>query len=210
MEVQRRTQAERSASTRAALLAAARPLFAQRGYADVGTPEIAAAAGMTRGALYHQFTDKLSLFTAVLEQLEEELVGQLAEQVAAAAPPDALAALSAALDGWLDACRDPALVRIALVDAPTVLGQHAWREIATRYGLGLAVRLLQEAIEVGLIHQQPVEPLAHVLLGAADEAALYVAYAADPDHARDQVKAVLHQLVNGLRTGLDPLPGPLR
>ena len=203
MEVQRRTQAERSASTRAALLAAARPLFAQRGYADVGTPEIAAAAGMTRGALYHQFTDKLSLFTAVLEQLEEELVGQLAEQVAAAAPPDALAALSAALDGWLDACRDPALVRIALVDAPTVLGQHAWREIATRYGLGLAVRLLQEAIEAGLIHQQPVEPLAHVLLGAADEAALYVATATEPDHAREQVKAVLHQLVSGLRTRPD-------
>lgn len=203
MKVQRRTQAERSASTRAALLSAARPLFAERGYANVGTPEIAAAAGMTRGALYHQFTDKLSLFTAVLEQLEEELVAELTEQVVAAAPPDALAALSAAFDGWLDACRDPALVRIALVDAPTVLGQRVWREIATRYGLGLTVRLLQEAVEAGLILQQPVEPLAHVLLGAADEAALYVAGATDPDHARDQVKAVLHRLVYGLRKGLD-------
>jgi AcrR family transcriptional regulator len=203
MEVQRRTQAERTAATRAALVSAARPLFAERGYADVSTPEIAAAAGMTRGALYHQFTDKLSLFTAVLEQLEEELVAQLAGQVAAAAPPDALAALSAALDGWLDACRDPALVRIALVDAPTVLGQQAWREIATRYGLGLAVQLLRQAVESGLIPEQPVEPLAHVLLGAADEAALYVASAREPDHARDQVKAVLHRLVFGLRTGPD-------
>jgi AcrR family transcriptional regulator len=203
MEVQRRTQAQRSAVTRAALVSAARPLFASRGYADVGTPEIAAAAGMTRGALYHQFTDKLSLFTAVLEQLEEELVAQLAEQVAAAAPPDALAALSAALDGWLDACRDPALVRIALVDAPTVLGQQAWREIATRYGLGLAVQLLHDAVEAQLILPQPVEPLAHVLLGAADEAALYVASATDPDQARDQAKAVLHQLVSGLRTEPD-------
>lgn len=203
MEVQRRTQAERSAATRAALTSAARPLFAERGYADVGTPEIAAAAGVTRGALYHQFTDKLALFTAVLEQLEEELVAQLAEQVAAAAPPDALAALSAALDGWLDACRDPALVRIALVDAPTVLGQQAWREIASRYGLGLTVQLLQGAVDAGLIRPQPVEPLAHVLLGAADEAALYVATATEPDHARDQVKAVLHQLVSGLRTRPD-------
>jgi AcrR family transcriptional regulator len=203
MEVQRRTQAERSAATRAALMNAARPLFAQRGYAGVGTPEIAAAAGVTRGALYHQFTDKLALFTAVLEQMEEDLVAQLAEQVAAAAPPDALAALSAALDGWLDACRDPALVRIALVDAPTVLGQQAWREIATRYGLGLTVQLLQGAVEAGLILPQPVEPLAHVLLGAADEAALYVATATEPDHARDQVKAVLHQLVYGLRTEPD-------
>ena len=203
MEVQRRTQAQRSAVTRAALVSAARPLFASRGYADVGTPEIAATAGMTRGALYHQFTDKLSLFTAVLEQLEEELVAQLAEQVAAAAPPDALAALSAALDGWLDACRDPALVRIALVDAPTVLGQQAWREIATRYGLGLAVQLLHDAVEAQLILPQPVEPLAHVLLGAADEAALYAASATDPDQARDQVRAVLHQLVSGLRTEPD-------
>ena len=203
MEVQRRTQAERTAATRAALVSAARPLFAERGYADVSTPEIAAAAGMTRGALYPQFTDKLALCTAVLEQLEEELVAQLAGQVAAAAPPDALAALSAALDGWLDACRDPALVRIALVDAPTVLGQQAWREIATRYGLGLAVQLLRQAVESGLIPEQPVEPLAHVLLGAADEAALYVASAREPDDARDQVKAVLHRLVFGLRTGPD-------
>ena len=203
MEVQRRTQAERSAATRAALLSAARPLFASRGYADVGTPEIAVAAGMTRGALYHQFADKLALFTAVLEQLEEELVAQLTEQVAAAAPPDALAALSAALDGWLDACRDPALVRIALVDAPTVLGQQAWREIANRYGLGLTVQLLLEAVDARLILAQPVEPLAHVLLGAADEAALYVASAAEPDRAREQVRAVLHRLVHGLRTGPD-------
>ena len=200
MQTQRRTQAERSATTRAALIRAARPLFAQRGYADVGTPEIAAVAGVTRGALYHQFSDKLSLFTAVLEQLEEELVARLADQVAASDPPDPLAALSAALDGWLDACRDPALVRIALVDAPTVLGQQAWREIAARYGLGLAVQLLRGAVEEGLILPQPVEPLAHVLLGAADEAALYVAGAAEPDHARDEVKAVLHRLVEGLRT----------
>ena len=199
MEVQRRTQAERTAATRTALLSAARPLFAQRGYANVGTPEIAAAAGMTRGALYHHFADKLALFTAVLEQLEEELVAQLAEQVAAAAPADALAALSAALDGWLDACRDPALVRIALVDAPTVLGQQAWREIATRYGLGLTVHLLRDAVEAGLILPQPIAPLAHVLLGAADEAALYVASATEPDDAREQVRAVLHRLVYGLR-----------
>jgi signal transduction histidine kinase len=94
-------------------------------------------------------------------------------------------------------------VRIALVDAPTVLGQQAWREIATRYGLGLALQLLRQAVESGLIPEQPVEPLAHVLLGAADEAALYVASAREPDHARDQVKAVLHRLVFGLRTGPD-------
>ncbi len=51
----KRTQAERSAATRAALVAAARPLFASRGYAGVATEELVRAAGVTRGALYHLF-----------------------------------------------------------------------------------------------------------------------------------------------------------
>ena len=77
----RRTQAERSEATRGALIAAARPLFAERGYAGVGTEEIVRAAGVTRGALYHHFDGKRELFEAVYEQIEAEL----AERIAAGA-----------------------------------------------------------------------------------------------------------------------------
>src|SRR3954468_20039951 len=102
MEVKRRTQAERSAATQAALIAAARPLFAARGYADVGTPEIAEAAGVTRGALYHQFADKTALFAAVTEAVEADVTARLVAEVAAAGHTDPLAALHGAVDAWLD------------------------------------------------------------------------------------------------------------
>ena len=73
MEIKRRTQEERSAATRDALIAAARTLWGQRGYAEVGTPEIATAAGVTRGAMYHQFADKAALFREVVEVVEQDV-----------------------------------------------------------------------------------------------------------------------------------------
>ena len=89
----RRTQAERTAATRAVLIDAARALFAEQGFANVSTQAIAAAAGVTRGALYHQFADKTALFTAVYEEVERTVVAEVAERIAAAQPPDALAAM---------------------------------------------------------------------------------------------------------------------
>src|SRR6476646_10607588 len=83
MESKGRTQEQRSTATRQALVAAARRLWAERGYAEVGTPEIAAAAGVTRGAMYHQFTDKAALFLAVVEAVEQDVMTRLATAVAA-------------------------------------------------------------------------------------------------------------------------------
>src|SRR4029079_16984863 len=77
MESKGRTQEQRSAATRRALVAAARRLWAERGYAEVGTPEIAAAAGVTRGAMYHQFADKAALFLAVAEAVEQDVMTRL-------------------------------------------------------------------------------------------------------------------------------------
>src|SRR4051794_7005353 len=101
MEVKRRTQAERTASTRGALIDAARRLWAARGYADVGTPEIAKAAGVTRGAMYHQFADKRDLFLAVAEAVEGDVTRRLGERVAASGAADPAAALRAATHPWL-------------------------------------------------------------------------------------------------------------
>ncbi|MCW3012966.1 MAG: TetR family transcriptional regulator [Solirubrobacterales bacterium] len=194
----KRTQEQRSAATRAALLAAARPLFSQRGYADVGTPEIVAAAGVTRGALYHQFDGKLALFEAVFEQVEQEVTERIGRVLAGSGATDAIAALRAGAEAWLDACAEPEVQRIILLEAPAALGWERWRELGMRYGMGLVEAALAAAMAAGEIPDQPVRPLAHVLIGALDEAALYVARAPDPQQARTEVGAVLDTLLAGL------------
>ena len=88
--------------------------------------------------------------------------------------------------------------RIILLDAPAVLGWEAWRELAGRYGLGLVQFGLQAAMEAGAIVAQPVAPLAHAVIGALNECALYVARAEDPAAAREQCVAVLDRILNGL------------
>jgi AcrR family transcriptional regulator len=194
----RRTQAERRATTRAALVGAARELFAARGYPAVGTAEIVRAAGVTRGALYHHFDGKDDLFAAVFEAVEADLVADLGGVMAALGDAPALDVLTAGLDGALDMALDPGLARIALVDAPAVLGWERWREIGWRYGMGLVETALQAAIDRGEIDPAPARPLAHVILGALDEAALYVARADDPASARAEMSQVLRRLVAGL------------
>lgn len=188
-----RTQAERSETTRAALLAAARSLFAERGYADVATEEIVRAAGVTRGALYHHFDDKRDLLRAVYEQLE----GEMAAQVAAQERPGAsvLETLSMGAGLFLDHCLEPEVQRIVLLDAPAVLGWEEWREIGARYALGLIEGLLRAGIEAGEVREQPVEPLAHALLGALDEIAMLVARADDPVAARADADETVRSLL---------------
>lgn len=194
----KRTQVERSEATRAALVDAARALFGERGYADVGTEEIVARAGVTRGALYHQFADKQDLFRAVFIAVEEEVIARLGAEVVAKAS-SAAEALTATMGAWLDVCEEPDIQRIVLLDAPGVLGWEEWREIGQRYALGEAMGLLDAAMEAGDIARQPVRPLAHVVVGALDEAALYVARAEDRASARAETTAVLERLIAGLR-----------
>jgi AcrR family transcriptional regulator len=198
MEIKRRTQADRSAATRTALIAAARRLWSQRGYAAVGTPEIAAAAGVTRGAMYHQFADKAALFAAVAEAVESDVTARLGEHVAASGARDPAAALHAAVDGWLEACEEPEVRQVLLLDGPVVLGWDGFRDMALRHGLGLTEALLQAAIEAGQLTTQPTRALAHVLIGALDEGAMYLATAGDRAAAREEVAAVLHALLDGL------------
>jgi AcrR family transcriptional regulator len=197
MEI-KRTQVERSAVTQAALVAAARPLFAEHGYAAVGTDQIARAAGVTRGALYHQFAGKEELFAAVFEQVESELVARLAAGAAPADPANPVAKLRADIDAWLLVCAEPEVHRIVLVDAPAALGWERWREIGRRYGVGLVELTVQTLIDAGLVVEQPVRPLAHVLVGALEEAALYAAWADDRDIATEEAREALVALVTGL------------
>lgn len=192
-------QAERSEATRAKLVAAARVLFARRGYADVGTEEIVRRAKVTRGALYHHFDDKRDLFRAVHQQVEAELTKTIAAQLAAAGTQDPIEVLIGGMRTFLDACADPEVQRIALMDAPAVLGWAEWRSIEEKYGLGLVTAALEMAIEAGALRPQPVRPLAHVLLAAMSEAGMLIATADDDSAARDEVESALIALLEGLR-----------
>lgn len=188
----------RSEATRQRLVAAARVLFAERGYAGVGTEEIVQAAGVTRGALYHQYRDKAALFAAVAETVQAEIAQRITVGAQTDGPTDPVTALHAGVRRFLEVCADPAVERIILIDAPAVLGWRTWRDLADRYGLGLLEHALQAAIDAGAITPQPVVPLAHVLIGALDECALYVARAEDPAAARQECTSILQQLLDGL------------
>lgn len=198
---ERRTQSERSELTRGALIGAARALFADRGYAGVGTEEIVRAAGVTRGALYHHFSGKRDLFEAVYEQLEAELAERIAAGALAANAESPLEAMRAGAEMFLQACTEPEAQRIALLDGPAVLGWDRWREIAAEHGLGLIEASLQAAIDADAIAPQPVRPLAHVLMGALDEAAMLVARADDPERMRSEVGRTLDFLLGALAVG---------
>jgi AcrR family transcriptional regulator len=177
---------------------AARALFAEHGFAGVGTEAIVAAAGVTRGALYHQFTDKTELFQAAYEAIEEDLALRLGERVAAAGASDPIEVMMLGANAWLDACSEQEVQQIVLLDGPAVLGWERWREIGMRYGIGLVEGLLKHAIEVGRIPPQPVRALTHVLVGALDEAGLYIARADDQAAASEEMRAVIAALVAGL------------
>jgi AcrR family transcriptional regulator len=198
---ERRTQAERSEATRGALIGAARRLFAERGYAAVGTEEIVKVAGVTRGALYHHFDGKRELFEAVYEQVEAELAERIAAGALAANAESPLEAMRAGAEMFLQACTEPEAQRIALLDGPSVLGWDRWREIAAEHGLGLIEATVQVAIDAGAIAEQPVRPLAHVLMGALDEAAMLVARADDPEQMRAEVSRTLDFVLAGLSAG---------
>jgi AcrR family transcriptional regulator len=194
----RTLKAAQSEATQTTLIATARGLFAERGYAAVGTEEIVRAAGVTRGALYHHFAGKRELFEAVYEDVERQLVERIAASAMTSAG-DPLQALQAGAQAFLDACEDPAVQRIALVDAPSVLGWEQWREIGMRYGFGLVQATVQAAMDAGLIEEQPVEALSHLLLGAIDEGAMLIARADDDGATRRQVGASVARFLDTLR-----------
>ncbi len=189
-------QAEHTEATRAALLKVARKLFAERGYARTGIEDVARKARVTRGALYHHFRDKQDLFIAILQAEEQKLAQTIT--LAAIEEPDAWSRLVAGCQAFLDACRDSGLQRIMLIDAPAVLGWARWRKIDAEYGLRLVSDGLAAAIEAGFIERQPVDTLAHILLGALDEAAMLTANARDAS-AASQVGETVMRLLSGLR-----------
>jgi AcrR family transcriptional regulator len=192
------TNVEKSDATREALVRAARELFADRGYAETSIEQLARAAKVTRGALYYHFGAKEELFRAVYRELGREL----AEKAAAAAQEDPRPErhLEIGVQALLDAFLDPAVQRIVLVDAPSVLGARATQDVDVEYGLDLLATALSAAMEAGYIDPGPVEPLAHALIGALRESGLVIARSTDPVRARAEMGTTVGRLIDGLRT----------
>ncbi|MBU9766451.1 TetR/AcrR family transcriptional regulator [Mycobacterium sp. TNTM28] len=187
---------QRSEGTRSALVAAARGLFVERGYAGVSTGDIARVAAVTRNALYYHFPNKEAVFRAVYEDVE----GQLAQRVipAALAHTTVRGQLEAGIEEFLDGCLDPTVARVSVLEAPAALGFTQMREIDNRNYLGALRDGLRTAIETGELPDLPVDTLASMIIGALDEAALLIATADDPDAARGEAGVAARALVDGL------------
>ena len=191
-------RAEQAEGTRSALIEAARPLFAERGFADVATEEIVAAARVTRGALYYHFEDKRDLFRAVYAAVDRELIQGVAQ--VALAVEDPWERLIAGCDAFLDACIEPALQRIVFLDAPSVLGWREWHETAEEASaLGVVEFALQSAADAGAVKLSNAGVFAHLILGALNEAGMFIAHSEDPKQARDDVAVAMRELLDGMR-----------
>jgi AcrR family transcriptional regulator len=197
MEASVARRIEHAEATRRGLIDAARDLFAAEGYADVSIEEICRRARVTKGALYHHFRDKRDLFRAVCSEVEVEWIDELARLMAD--EPDVMARMLLGCDAFLDACLDPARQRILLLDGPAVVGWEELRRMDAGRGLTLISTVLEDAMEAGELERQPVDPLAHLLLGALNEASLAIARDRDPAAARERIGAALARLLHGLR-----------
>lgn len=176
----------------------ARRLFGERGYAGTATEDIVAGAGVTRGALYHQFKDKRDLFIAVLDQIQLEVLGRLGAAAAQAPTASPLQQLRRAFQMYLDITMEPEVQRIVLLDGRSVLGWGEWQRMEEAHGLPVVVGALEAAMAAGEIERQPAEPLAHLLLGAVNEAAFNIAASDDPAESRQQLGTALDRLVSRL------------
>jgi AcrR family transcriptional regulator len=188
----------RGAATRERLLAAARRLFGERGYEATSIESVLEASGVARGALYHHFESKAELFDAVLVDVLIEIAERSA--AAAAGSKDPLEGLRAGSHAWLAMALDPAIQRIALLDPTTAVGWARWREQDQAHSLGGLRATLLRLTDEGRVPPGQAELLAHVLLAALNEAALFVAFAENQRAAADTARATIDTLLDRLFT----------
>ncbi|GAA2401310.1 TetR/AcrR family transcriptional regulator [Actinomadura vinacea] len=197
----RRTQQERTRATTAALVAAARELFVERGFAGTSLGAICDRAGVTRGAFYHHFDNKEQIFREVYAAEQEELA--LVVRKAFRAEPDRWDGLLAGCRAMLEASLDPAVRRITLVEAPGALGWTVMRDIQAgckeqmRTGLALT-------IEAGCLPERPLDPLTSLLYGGLCESALDIARAEDPPAVLRDTVAQLEAMLAGIAGRAEP------
>lgn len=192
-------RSEQVAQTRAALVAAGRQLFGTKGFAATSVEDIARAARVTTGALYHHFPTKAAVFEAVFEQVHAEMLVATAE--ASAAAEGTLDMLNAGFDVFLDWVLEPSVQRIIVTDGPAVLGLARFVELDERYALEPSVQALEAANASGLLRVEDPQTLVLLLFGAMTRAGLLIASSSDPKATRDAVAATFRQMISGFLAG---------
>jgi len=192
-------RAAQGRATREQLIEVATGLFAERGYEETSIDAVLAAAGVSRGALYHHFAGKDALFEAVLEAVENGVTARLTAEIAGA--PDAVSAVESAALAWIEMAGDPVIQRIILSDAPSVLGLERWRAMNEEYSLGATRLLLQAVADEGRLSSDLVAPFASMLLGALDELAMAIARTDDREAALAAGSHAVRELLRRIFVG---------
>lgn len=187
-------------TNRERLIAEARRLFTDKGFSDVSVDEIAAAAGLTKGAVYYQFKDKTDLFRAACEAMLVE-VGHSVDQATMGITRHAVDEIVTGGDKWLDVYESPGMRQMLLIDGPAVLGIDQWITLQEPVGIGLIAHALGHLVEAGLLAAEDVPALAHMLFGAFVQGALRIAASADPDRTSREVRHATRLLTQGLMKG---------
>ncbi|MGP3954136.1 TetR/AcrR family transcriptional regulator [Streptomyces sp. 7N604] len=193
METLREKYAE---NTRRTLLDTGLRLFTEREYASVSAEELVRTAGLTRGALYHHFNGKPGLFEAVFEEQERQATERI--RTAIDSVPDPRERADRAVDEFLGVCTEHAYRHIVLQQGPIALGWQRWRELDQRHLGGLALDIVNTALDAGLVRPHPAELIARAFYGALTELSLTIAETDDPDQARSQAASLVRDLIGGL------------
>ncbi|HEY6427186.1 MAG TPA: helix-turn-helix domain-containing protein [Acidimicrobiales bacterium] len=191
-------RAEQVAQTRAALVEAGRRLFGQDGFAATSVEDVARAARVTTGALYHHFPTKTALFESVFELLHGELLADSAAAAATAGAEAGLEQLARGSEAFLDAVLRPDVARILVIDAPAVLGLARFTELDERYAVAATVLVLRAAAEAGAVEVEDPETLARLWMGVLTRGGMLIAASPDPKTTRDEVARALRAMLAGL------------
>jgi AcrR family transcriptional regulator len=183
-------------ATRGQLIEVATGLFADHGYEGTSIEAVLAAAGVSRGALYHHFASKEALFRAVLEAVSDRVTAEVTEAIRDCADP--VDALRIGAMAWIDLAGDPVIQRVMLVDAPSVLGWEQWRAMDEGRTVGAMRAMLQAVSDSGRLPQELVGPFSHMILAALDEAAMVVAPTPDSRAAAAESRQAVVELLNRL------------
>jgi AcrR family transcriptional regulator len=206
----KRLRERQAEATRGELVAVARQLFTERGYAGTSIEDIVERAGVARGALYHHFPGKDALFAAVYQVVQAEVAAAVV--AAALAEDDPGQAVYTGLSAFLDACLEPEFRQVVVLDSVPVLQRKAWEERGTEHaeegGTEHAeldmLRQVLAPLAAAYLPELNMEALAFVALGGLYGAALHIASSPDPAAARGEADAVLTTLITGLRSAASP------
>jgi AcrR family transcriptional regulator len=186
------------AQTRAALISAARHQFGLNGFATTSVDDVARAARVTTGALYHHFPNKTALFESVFEAVHTELME--ASLRAASGAADEVELLALGFEAFLDAVLEPDVQQIIITDAPAVLGLARFTELDERYAFASIAAALRSASDSGSLRVDDPETLARLLLGALTRGGMLIANSPQPRATRDAVANAIRALLRGLST----------